>query len=155
LLAQNVLLLAPIVAKRPSPNTPRMSQIAPNSVDKPKPKRLGGRPKKEPSEKLKSVTTHVSLTRYEELESGAAAVRQPLSQFVRPLVEAGVKARKRPVLQLSVEQDGYLRQLAGMANNLNQLSKRAHQSGFAAVAQEVEAQAATLDRLLDYFADVV
>ena len=100
------------------------------------------------------MTTHVSLARYEELESGAAAVRQPLSQFVRPLVEAGVKARKRPVLQLTIEQDGYLRQLAGMANNLNQLSKRAHQSGFAAVAQEVEAQAATLDRLLDYFADI-
>ena len=132
-----------------------MSQIAATSPDEPEPKRLGGRPKKEPGEKLKSVTTHVSLARYEELESGAAAVRQPLSQFVRPLVEAGVKARKRPVLQLTVEQDGYLRQLAGMANNLNQLSKRAHQSGFAAVAQEVEAQAATLDRLLDYFADVV
>lgn len=132
-----------------------MSQIAPNSTDEPKPKRLGGRPKKEPGEKLKSVTTHVSLARYEALEAGAAAVRQPLSQFVRPLVEAGVKARKRPVLQLTVAQDGYLRQLAGMANNLNQLSKRAHQSGFAAVAQEVEAQAATLDRLLDYFAGVV
>ena len=132
-----------------------MSQITPNSADEPKPKRLGGRPKKEPGEKLKSVTTHVSLARYEELEAGAAAVRQPLSQFVRPLVEAGVKARKRPILQLSVEQDGYLRQLAGIANNLNQLSKRAHQSGFAAVAQDVEAQAATLDRLLDYFADVV
>ena len=132
-----------------------MSQIVPNSADEPKPKRLGGRPKKELGEKLKSVTTHVSLVRYEELEAGAAAVRQPLSQFVRPLVEAGVKARKRPVLQLTIEQEGYLRQLAGMANNLNQLSKRAHQSGFAAVAQEVEAQAATLDRLLDYFADVV
>lgn len=132
-----------------------MSQIAPNSADEPKPKRLGGRPKKEPGEKLKSLTTHVSAARYEELQEGAAAVRQPISQFVRPLVEAGVKARKRPVLQLTIEQDGYLRQLAGMANNLNQLSKRAHQSGFAAVAQEVEAQATTLDRLLDYFADVV
>lgn len=132
-----------------------MPTTAANSSEEPKPKRLGGRPKKEPGEKLKSVTTHVSAARYDELQEGAAAVRQPISQFVRPLVEAGVKARKRPVLQLTIEQDGYLRQLAGMANNLNQLSKRAHQSGFAAVAQEVEAQAATLDRLLDYFADVV
>lgn len=132
-----------------------MPVSAVNSSEEPEPKRLGGRPKKEPGEKLKSVTTHVSAARYDELQEGAAAVRQPISQFVRPLVEAGVKVRKRPVLQLTVEQDGYLRQLAGMANNLNQLSKRAHQSGFAAVAQEVEAQAATLDRLLDYFADVV
>lgn len=132
-----------------------MPKTAVVPIEEPKPKRLGGRPKKELSEKLKSVTTHVSLARYEELRAGAEAVRQPMSQFVRPLVEAGVKARKRPMLQLSVAQDGYLRQLAGMANNLNQLSKRAHQAGFAAVAQEVEAQAATLDRLLDYFADVV
>ena len=132
-----------------------MPAAAVNSSKVPKPKRLGGRPKKEPEDKLKSVTTHVSAARYAELQAGAAAVRQRLSQFVRPLVEAGVKARKRPVLQLTIAQDDYLRQLSGMANNLNQLSKRAHQSGFAAVAQEVEAQAATLDRLLDYFADVV
>lgn len=132
-----------------------MPVTAVNPSEESRPKRLGGRPKKEPGEKLKSVTTHVSGARYDELQEGAAAVRQPISQFVRPLVEAGVKVRKRPVLQLTVEQDGYLRQLAGMANNLNQLSKRAHQSGFAGVAQEVEAQAATLDRLLDYFADVV
>jgi hypothetical protein len=155
LLAQIVLLLAPIVAKS-LPLTPRsMASLTTETSEEPRPKRLGGRPKKEPGEKLKSVTTHVSAARYDELQAGAAAVRQPISQFVRPLVEAGVKARKRPVLPLTVEQDSYLRQLAGMANNLNQLSKRAHQSGFAAVAQEVEAQAATLDRLLDYFADVV
>lgn len=132
-----------------------MPKAAVVPAEEPKLKRLGGRPKKEPEDKLKSVTTHVSADRYEELQAGAAAVRQPMSQFVRPLVEAGVKARKRPVLQLTVAQDGYLRQLAGMANNLNQLSKRAHQAGFATVAQEVEAQATTLDRLLDYFADVV
>lgn len=132
-----------------------MPTVAVVPVEEAKPKRLGGRPKKEPGDKLKSVTTHVSVARYEELQAGAAAVRQPMSQFVRPLVEAGVKARKRPILQLTIEQDGYLRQLAGMANNLNQLSKRAHQAGFAAVAQEVEAQAVTLDRLLDYFADMV
>ena len=132
-----------------------MAKVAADTSEEPKPKRLGGRPKKEPEDKLKSVTTHVSAVRYAELQAGAAAVRQRMSQFVRPFVEAGVKTRKRPVLQLTVEQDEYLRQLAGMANNLNQLSKRAHQSGFAAVAQEVEAQAATLDRLLDYFADVV
>ncbi|MDJ0367987.1 MobC family plasmid mobilization relaxosome protein [Hymenobacter sp. H14-R3] len=132
-----------------------MPKTADEPAEEPKPKRLGGRPKKEPEDRLKSVTTHVSVERYEELQAGAAAVRRPMSQFVRPLVEAGVKARKRPVLQLTIAQDDYLRQLSGMANNLNQLSKRAHQSGFAAVAQQVEAQAATLHRLLDYFADVV
>jgi len=131
-----------------------MRELAANSTDEPKSKRLGGRPKKEISEKLKSVTTHVSLARYEELEVGAKAVRQPLSQFVRPLVEAGVKARKRPVLQLTIEQDGHLRQLAGVANNLNQLAKKAHQSGFGTVGDEVAQQAAAISRLLNYFGEV-
>ena len=129
------------------------------SVEQPKPKRTGkaagGRPSKLPEEKLKSVTTHVSLARYAELKTGAAEVRQPISQFVRPLVEAGVGRRKRPVLQLSVEQDGYLRQLAGLANNLNQLAKKAHQNGFGAVANEVAQQVAEVSRMLDYFGERV
>lgn len=101
------------------------------------------------------MTTHVSAARYAELEASAAEVRQPLSQFVRPLVEAGMGRRKRPMMQLSVEQDGYLRQLAGLANNLNQLAKKAHQGGFEVVAKEVTRQAAEVSQLLDYFGEAV
>ena len=125
------------------------------STAEPKPKRLGGRPTKDPADKLRSITTHVSVARYEELHAAAADVRQPISQFIRPLVEGGIKPRKRPVLQLSVEQERYLRQVAGMANNLNQLSKRAHQAGFAAVAQQVETEVQALHHLLNRFADEV
>ena len=133
--------------------------VAPASTtEKQQPKRTGkaagGRPRKLLEEKLVSVTTHVSAARYHELVTEAAEVRQPISQFVRPLVEAGVERRKRPVMQLSVEQDGYLRQLAGLANNLNQLTKRAHQDGFELVANEVAQQAAAVSRLLDYFGEV-
>lgn len=96
------------------------------------------------------MTTHVSAGRYAELEAGAAEVRQPMSQYVRPLVEAGIGRRKRPVMQLTVTQDGYLRQLAGLANNLNQLAKKAHQGGFEAVGNEVAQRAAEVGRLLDY-----
>lgn len=130
------------------------STTAEQSIPKRTGKAAGGRPRKSPEEKLKSVTTHVSATRYAELEAGAADVRQPISQYVRPLVEAGVGRRKRPVLQLSVEQDGYLRQLAGLTNNLNQLAKKAHQSGFGAVGEEVAQQAARISVLLDYFGEV-
>ncbi|SMC00685.1 mobilisation protein [Hymenobacter roseosalivarius DSM 11622] len=131
-----------------------MPELPADSATTPKPKRLGGRPKKDPADKLKSITTHVSVARYEELEAGAAEVRQPISQYVRPLVEGGIKPRKRPVLQLSGEQEGYLRQLAGLANNLNQLAKKAHQSGFGAVGEEVVQQARRVSQLLDYFGDV-
>ena len=155
MLAQNVLLFAPFGRKKNRLTSPSMPKSAATSAEQPTPKRTGksagGRPRKSPEEKLKSLTTHVSAARYAELEAGAAEVRQPMSQFVRPLVEAGVGRRKRPVLQLSVEQDGYLRQLAGLANNLNQLAKKAHQSGFGAVGEEVSQQAARVNELLDYF----
>ena len=59
------------------------------------------------------------------------------------------------MLQLSVEQDGYLRQLAGLANNLNQLAEKAHQSGFGTVGNEVAQQAKEVGHLLDYFGEVV
>lgn len=132
-----------------------MTTSAADSAPEPKPKRLGGRPRKAPTEKLKSITTHVSAARYEELHAAAAEVRQPISQFVRPLVETGVKPRKRPTLQLSAEQEDQLGQLASMANNLNQLTKRAHQAGFFEVATQAERQLAALRKLLNYFADTV
>lgn len=158
MLAQNVLLFAPFGRKKNRLTSPPMPTPAVASSEQATPKRAGkaagGRPRKAPEEKLKSVTTHVSAARYAELEAGAAEVRQPMSQFVRPLVEAGIGRRKRPVLQLSVEQDRYLRQLAGLANNLNQLAKKAHQSGFGAVGDEVAQQATAVSRLLDYFGEV-
>jgi len=159
LLAQNVLLFVPAGRKKNRLTFPPMPTTAATTAEQPTPKRTGkaagGRPRKSPEEKLKSVTTHVSAARYAELEAGAAEVRQPISQFVRPLVETGIGRRKRPVLQLSVEQDGYLRQLAGLANNLNQLAKKAHQSGFGAVGEEVAKQATRVGQLLNYFGEVV
>ncbi|UOQ69164.1 hypothetical protein [Hymenobacter volaticus] len=101
------------------------------------------------------MTTHVSAGRYEELRQGAAEVRQPLSQYLRPLVEAGVGRRRRPVLQLSVEQDGYLRQLAGLANTLQHLARKAQLEGFSAVGEEVGRQVAAVSKLLDYFGERV
>lgn len=158
MLAQNVLLFAPVGRKKNRLTLPPVLIPAVTAAEQPTPKRTGkaagGRPRKAPEEKLKSVTTHVSAARYAELEAGAAEVRQPMSQFVRPLVEAGVGRRKRPVLQLSVEQDSYLRRLAGLANNLNQLAKKAHQSGFGAVGEDVTKQAARVSELLDYFGEV-
>ncbi|WP_083326059.1 MobC family plasmid mobilization relaxosome protein [Hymenobacter coccineus] len=159
LLAQNVSLFAPVGRKKNRLTPPPMPTPAATVNEQPKPKRTGksagGRPRKAPEEKLKSVTTHVSAARYAELEAGAAEVRQPMSQYVRPLIEAGVGRRKRPLMQLSVEQDGYLRQLAGLANNLNQLAKKAHQNGFEVVANEVAQQAVGVSRLLDYFGQAV
>ncbi len=70
----------------------------------------GGRPKKEATEKLKY----------------RIAVKMTAADYFRLLTrshEAGVSPR-------SEEHAGYIRQLCGMANNLNQLARKANAGGF-------------------------
>ncbi len=110
-------------------------------------KAAGGRPRKTDAERrLKGVTVRLSVERYAELQAYAAEGGRTMAHVVRAVVNG-----KLP--QLTPEQEGWLRQLAGMANNLNQLAKRAHQEGFVVVGQQVQEQAAKMSALLDYFAE--
>jgi N6-adenosine-specific RNA methylase IME4 len=87
---------------------------------------------------------HVTKSTYAELKELAKTSGRPLAVVVRSLT--------RPQRQgLSPEQFGLLRQLAGMATNLNQLAKRGHQDGFGAVADQVTQAAVQLSGLLDTF----
>ncbi len=87
---------------------------------------------------------HVTKATYAELKELATASGRPLAVVVRSLT--------RPQRQgLTPEQFGLLRQLAGMATNLNQLAKRGHQDGFSSVANQVTQAAEQLSGLLDTF----
>jgi len=109
----------------------------------------GGRPRKTDAERrVKGVTVRLSVERYAELETYAAEGGRTMAHVVRSAVNGKVP-------QLTPEQEGWLRQLAGMANNLNQLAKKAHQDGFGAVGREVEQRAAELNKILNYFAETV
>lgn len=106
----------------------------------------GGRPRKTDAERrLKGVTVRLSTARYAELSAYAAEGGRSLAHVVRQLLSGGLP-------QLTPAQEGSLRQLAGLANNLNQLAKRAHQGGFGAVGEEVAWQAQRISQLLDNFA---
>lgn len=96
--------------------------------------------------RLKGVTVRMTLARYDELKAQAAAGGQTLARVVRNLI-------RQPVPALTPGQDALLRQLAGMANNLNQLAKRANQGGLLEVAMPAAQAAAQVSRLLDSFAD--
>lgn len=96
--------------------------------------------------RLKGVTVRLTVARYDELKAHAAEGGQTLARVVRNMIQ-------QPVPVLTPGQDALLRQLAGMANNLNQLAKRANQGGLLEVATPAAEAAAQVSRLLDSFAD--
>ncbi|RGR98587.1 MULTISPECIES: MobC family plasmid mobilization relaxosome protein [Phocaeicola] len=86
----------------------------------------GGRPKKEATEKLKyRVTVKMATADYFRLLTRAYEVGISPSEYMRECFRNGyVKGR------LSEEHAGFIRQLCGMANNLNQLAHKANAGGF-------------------------
>ncbi len=86
----------------------------------------GGRPKKEAAEKLKyKVVVRLSTGDYYALKSNAKAAKLPLAEVARQAVIGC-----RIVSRFTTEQAWWMRNLVGMGNNLNQLTKLAHQRGY-------------------------
>lgn len=89
----------------------------------------GGRPVKGVTEKLKyCITVKMATEDYYLLKSKAKSAGVSASEFVRGCItEGGVKER------LSKEHGDLIRKLCGMANNLNQLARKANAEGYASV----------------------
>ncbi len=86
----------------------------------------GGRPKKETADKLKyKVLIRLSTSDYYALKSKAKATKLSLAEIARRAV-TGCRITTR----FTPEQAEWMRNLAGMGNNLNQLTKLAHQRGY-------------------------
>lgn len=86
----------------------------------------GGRPKKGDAEKLKYPVKFMLKTEdYYPLKARAKSTGLKLAEFAR-LAVIGYPIRPR----FSTEEAGWMRQLSGMANNLNQLAKQAYKSGY-------------------------
>lgn len=85
-----------------------------------------GRPKASGIRKLsKSVTVKFSRIDYERLLHRSRQANRTLAEFIR---EAAFEARI--VARHSTEEAAVIRNLVGMANNLNQLARLSHQTGF-------------------------
>lgn len=89
----------------------------------------GGRPVKNAAEKLKyRITVKMATEDYYLLKSKAKSAGVSASEFIRGCItEGGVKER------LSKEHCDHIRKLCGMANNLNQLARKANAEGYASV----------------------
>lgn len=92
-------------------------------------KNKGGRPVKGAAEKLKyRITVKMATEDYYLLKSKAKSAGVSASEFIRGCIAEGcVKER------LSKEHGDLIRKLCGMANNLNQLARKANAEGYASV----------------------
>ena len=92
-------------------------------INKTKPR---GRPQVSTLKRLtKSVTVKFSKPDYEKLRHRSKNANRTLAEYIR---DAAFDARM--VAKHSTEDAAIIRNLTGMANNLNQLTKLSHQTGF-------------------------
>ena len=86
----------------------------------------GGRPVKGVTEKLKyRITVKMATEDYYLLKSKAKSAGVSASEFIRGCItHGGVRER------LSKEHGDLIRKLCGMANNLNQLARKANAEGY-------------------------
>ena len=92
-------------------------------IKKPKPR---GRPQVSTLKRLtKSVTVKFSKPDYEKLRHRSKNANRTLAEYIR---YAAFDARI--VAKHSTEDAAIIRNLTGMANNLNQLTRLSHQAGF-------------------------
>ena len=89
----------------------------------------GGRPVKGAAEKLKyRITVKMATEDYYLLKSKAKSAGISVSEFIRGCIKNGsVKER------LTKEHGDLIRKLCSMANNLNQLARKASAEGYASV----------------------
>ena len=89
----------------------------------------GGRPVKSAAEKLKyRITVKMATEDYYLLKSKAKSVGISPSEFIRGCIRSG-EVRER----LTKEHCDHIRKLCGMANNLNQLARKANAEGYTSV----------------------
>ena len=100
--------------------------------NKRKNKSKGGRPAK--GENKLTIPINLKLTEddYKTVKEKAEKLRIKVTQYTREMMlKGGIKSR------FTLEELDLMRKLSGMANNLNQIAKKANKSGFFVSAMEV------------------
>lgn len=108
-------------------------------------KNKGGRPKKSLGEKKTyRINLKLGTEEYYSLLSKVKKAGITKSEFIRSCLKKGyIKER------LSSEIVGYIRDISGMANNLNQLARQANAQGYTAVREQISQFAERFDNLLN------
>ncbi|MFD1145314.1 plasmid mobilization relaxosome protein MobC [Larkinella insperata] len=102
----------------------------------------GGRPKKtEEDKRSKAIQVRLRPASYQYIQTLAEARNTSMANVIRDLCNGDVTV-------ITPEQEALLRQIATMANNLNQLARKAHSEGFALAEKMVWRRCQELDELL-------
>jgi len=106
-------------------------------------KHPGGRPKKQVK---RDIVKGVRLSKAEfyVVKQNAAKAGIGISLFIR---QTAINGKIKPLLD--EEERQFVRQLVGMANNLNQLTKKGHQEGFLTAVLMFEKYKNAMDELLE------
>ncbi len=111
--------------------------------DKKKSSFKNGRPAKGKDKLTRSVNLKLTEADYNRIKEKAEKLRLTPTQYTREMTLKGsIKNR------FTLEELDLIRRVAGMANNLNQLTKRAHLAGFRDVYSEVLI-------MTDYFKELI
>jgi hypothetical protein len=103
-----------------------------------------GRPAKEKDKLNHSINLKLTAKDFNMIKDKAAKLGMKATRYAREMVLKGsVKSR------YTLEELDLMRKLGGEANNLNQLAKKANQSGFTNVAIEVVCLATRIKKLLN------
>ena len=109
----------------------------------------GGRPAKEPAEKKGfKITVKMAMDEYGTLKSRAQEAGINQSEYIRQCIQASlVKQRITPELM------NYIRQLSGMANNINQIAHKANAAGYTSVHKHFLFLSGKLDDIISKIED--
>jgi len=106
----------------------------------------GGRPTKKLSEKRKyRITVKMATEEYYAMKLKAKNAGVSASEIVRMAIrDCHIRAR------LTTEQADYIRKLCGMANNLNQLTRKAHREGVRLHYGQCQHLLLSLENIIDH-----
>lgn len=103
-----------------------------------------GRPEKEKTKLTRSINLKLTEDDYVLLKEKAEKLGMKATQYAREMaLKGGIKSR------FTLEELDLMRKLSGMANNLNQIAKKANQAGFAKVGIEIIGIITQIKKLLD------
>ncbi|BAX80822.1 MobC family plasmid mobilization relaxosome protein [Labilibaculum antarcticum] len=105
----------------------------------------GGRPRKSTAQKKRyKVDVKMATEEYYVLKSKAQKANLTISEYMRQCIAvSSVRERITPEVQI------YIRKLCGMANNLNQIARKANAQGYTNVRKEYIHLADQIDQLID------
>jgi Bacterial mobilisation protein (MobC). len=103
-----------------------------------------GRPAKETAKLSASINLKLTEADFKKVNEKAEKLGMKATQYAREMtLKGGVKSR------FTLEELDLMRKLAGIANNMNQLARKANQAGYIKEAVEIMTATKLIKRLLD------